>query len=331
MIDNFDDLVARCNRRRRRKMIRRSLIITAAILSVIAAAAAIEQWVLHDQSGTSVADISSPTAESNRSTQIPVAATKPSEPPAPTDVPKVQPEPLSHAVQTAPSPDKLASKERLYVLQLLSSVDYDKTAAALKKVPEIYRSGTFIYKVNNQYTLRYIDIFDPEAIPSLKQAFKEAGFHTPITYQYNPKRKPLAQDQTPSNAELQKIPMETDISKPPHTSSEPAPLFKVDTPSKPVSSNLVDAYAANPKYDTALAAARSFYAKGNYADAAVWAKKANQLNREGEDAWLLYAKSYFAQGRKNEAIGVLELYLNYKDSKSAGELLHTWKTTGGQK
>ncbi|MDD5159314.1 MAG: hypothetical protein PHI47_04635 [Sulfuricurvum sp.] len=99
-------------------------------------------------------------------------------------------------------------------------------------------------------------------------------------------------------------------------------LFEVNTQN---ASTPVDAYQNNPKYETALAAARDFYAKENFIEAAIWAKKANQLNREAEEAWLLYAKSYYAQGRKSEAIGVLELYLNYKDSKAASELLRTWK------
>ncbi|MFY9142791.1 tetratricopeptide repeat protein [Sulfuricurvum sp.] len=101
-------------------------------------------------------------------------------------------------------------------------------------------------------------------------------------------------------------------------------LFEVNTQSY---TNPVDAYKSNPKYETALAAARDFYAKENFVEAANWAKKANQLNREDEEAWLLYAKSYYAQGRKNEAIGILELYLNYKDSKAASELIRTWKLT----
>lgn len=84
-------------------------------------------------------------------------------------------------------------------------------------------------------------------------------------------------------------------------------------------------YQRAPKFETALAIARDFYIKEDYAQAAVWAKKANQMNREAEEAWLLYAKSYYAQGKKHEAIGVLELYLNYKDSKAATELVKSWK------
>lgn len=99
-------------------------------------------------------------------------------------------------------------------------------------------------------------------------------------------------------------------------------LFEVNTQS---ADTPLEAYQNNPKYETALAVARDYYTKQNFGDAAIWAKKANQMNREAEEAWLLYARSYYAQGRKSEAIGVLELYLNYKDSKAASELLRTWK------
>jgi cytoskeletal protein RodZ len=99
-------------------------------------------------------------------------------------------------------------------------------------------------------------------------------------------------------------------------------IFEVNTQ---MNDTPLDAYKNNPKYETALAVARNFYTNQNFVEAAVWAKKANQMNREAEEAWLLYAKSYYAQGRKNEAIGILELYLNYKDSKTATELIRTWK------
>lgn len=104
-------------------------------------------------------------------------------------------------------------------------------------------------------------------------------------------------------------------------------LFEVNTQSKATILDPSSAFNNSPKYETALTIARDFYTKNEFSDAAFWAKKANQMNREGEEAWLLYAKSYYAQGRKNEAIGVLELYMNYKDSKAASELLRTWKQT----
>lgn len=89
--------------------------------------------------------------------------------------------------------------------------------------------------------------------------------------------------------------------------------------------SLFKEYERSPRYESALALAKDFYLKGDYPNASVWSKKANQHNREAEEAWILSAKSYYAQGKKAEAIGVLELFLNYKDSKSASELLKTWK------
>lgn len=105
-------------------------------------------------------------------------------------------------------------------------------------------------------------------------------------------------------------------------------LFEVSSSAKNTAEDPLEAYRNRPGYDSAIAAARDMYAKGQFAEAAVWAKKANRFNREAEEAWLLSAKSYYAQGRKKEAMGVLELYLNYKDSRAATELLRTWKNSG---
>lgn len=110
-------------------------------------------------------------------------------------------------------------------------------------------------------------------------------------------------------------------------SALPAPkknLLEVTTSISDTES-LLSTYERMPRYESALAVAKDFYAKGDYPNASVWAKKANHHNREAEEAWILSAKSNYAQGKKAEAIGVLELYLNYKDSKAANELLKTWK------
>lgn len=119
----------------------------------------------------------------------------------------------------------------------------------------------------------------------------------------------------------------TPVTIAPPVATQPAPanrLLEVSNASAtPMSPE--QTYQRSPKYETALSIARDFYTKEEYAQAAVWAKKANQMNREAEEAWLLYAKSYYAQGKKSEAIGVLELYLNYKDSKAASDLIKAWR------
>lgn len=110
-----------------------------------------------------------------------------------------------------------------------------------------------------------------------------------------------------------------------HNSDPSEPIFNVSSQPKTAPLDPLSTFDKNPKYETAVAVARDYYGKNNFVEAAVWAKKANQMNREQEEAWLLYAQAYWAQGRKKEAIGVLELYMNYKDSKAASELYRTWK------
>lgn len=132
---------------------------------------------------------------------------------------------------------------------------------------------------------------------------------------------------TPITAPKAILPTPITITAPIAGKPSPAPtnrLLEVSNESTHPSTP-AETYQRAPKFETALAIARDLYTKENYVEAAVWAKKANQMNREAEEAWLLYAKSYYAQGKKSEAIAVLELYLNYKDSKAAAELIKTWR------
>jgi len=240
MIDNFDQLVARCTARRRSRMIRLSMLIVGTILFAIAAVAGYTMW-----------------RSSRDETSLP--------------------KPVSQPLKTAPTAPEAVLKPQ---------------------------SNTSV----------------PTAVETLPEAVAAPQTAAPI-----PKSAPIVNN-VPKAAALQansEKSANTPLSEP--VQSRKSRLFEVDTDPRAASLDPVSAYDRNPKYETALAAARDFYAKKEFSEAAVWAKKANQMNREGEEAWLLYAKSYYAQGRKNEAMGVLELYMNYKDSKAASELLHTWK------
>ena len=236
MIDNFDELIARCSARRRRRMIRLSLMITGTILLLVASVSGYLMWLETRQSPPREAP-----AVSARNTAIAAAPSAPA--------PEVNATP-------APAP----------------------AAVPAKQVPET------------------------AAMPASE-----------------PLRTPAP------------VRSETDPSPKPAPQAYPAPqgkVFEVSTSSKVPSADPVEAYRNRPGYDTALAVARARYAENDFAEAALWAKKANQLDREGEEAWLLSARAYYAQGRKKEAMGVLELYLNYKDSRAAADLLRTWKTAG---
>jgi hypothetical protein len=160
----------------------------------------------------------------------------------------------------------------------------------------------------------------PVAVPAAPQ---------PAALPQNATPPPVAVAKTPAAPLLAKTApvLAPAASTPPVAAPEPAKersetLFDVRSSQK---STPLEAYEASPRYETALAVARDYYAKNDFAGAVTWSKKANQLNREGEEAWLLSARAYHAQGRKSEAIGVLELYLNYKESKAAIEQLRTWK------
>jgi len=325
MIDNFDNLVARCNGLRRKRMIRLSFFISGGFILIIMMA------VLYIQS---TAPIVSKSPKKSLSTITP----------------KNNPSPIrststlqsQQAVQQSSEyslPVRDISKSRAFVVQLTSSKSFYDINASRHKIPPKYQSSLAIYAINGFYTLRYIDIYDHASLPQIIQYFKSLGFTAPTAHKYNPERIAISENNVPK---LNSIPPSTapisneipiPVTPPATVFATPAKsvsgnhLFSVQTSAKNTMADLINAYSSNPKYETALAITRDFYTQENYVDSAIWAKKANQMNREGEEAWLLYAKSYYAQGRKNEAIGVLELYMNYKDSKAASELLRTWKQT----
>ncbi|WP_456383510.1 hypothetical protein [Hydrogenimonas sp.] len=96
---------------------------------------------------------------------------------------------------------------------------------------------------------------------------------------------------------------------------------------------LVRQYDKFPRYATALKIANLHYEKGDYEKAALWARKANLIDRDDEAAWILYAKSEYALGNRERAKRILGLYLDYRDSIEARTLLLSWsgKETEGKR
>lgn len=320
MINNFDNLVARCTAMRRRRMIRFSLIITGILLALVALVALYVQWSILTQ-------VQKPAQKPSVTKLQPVSVT-------PTSVAStaVQQQNISYSL-----PMQDSTKTRAFVIQLTSSKSYADVNATRHRLPSKYLPSLAIYAINGFYTLRYIDIYDRASLPHAIEYFKSLGFSTPTAYKYNPERVAISDNAVPKLTtqpqSATRLDNEVPIPVAPPPSSAPAPVktlsgnrvFSVQTSTPNTTSDFITSYRNAPKYETALIIARDFYAQENYVDAAIWAKKANQLNREAEEAWLLYAKSYYAQGRKAEAINILELYLNYKDSKPASELVRTWK------
>jgi thioredoxin-like negative regulator of GroEL len=83
-----------------------------------------------------------------------------------------------------------------------------------------------------------------------------------------------------------------------------------------------------PSYETALRIATRMFESEDFKEASAWARQANQLDREQEEAWMLYAKSQYALGAKDQAMSVLKLYLDYRSSRAASALLEQWEKEG---
>ncbi len=84
-------------------------------------------------------------------------------------------------------------------------------------------------------------------------------------------------------------------------------------------------FAQRHSYDLAIQIARSYYNSGKYKKALKWAKKANALDRQQEEAWILYAKSLKKMGEDAKARQILRVYLDYKESSKARKLLKEWQ------
>ena len=94
---------------------------------------------------------------------------------------------------------------------------------------------------------------------------------------------------------------------------------------EPSTSQLEKLFAERHSYDLAIQVAKSYYNDGKYKKALAWAKKANALDREQEEAWILYAKSLKKMGEDEKALQILRVYLDYKESKNARKLLKEWQ------
>jgi len=84
-------------------------------------------------------------------------------------------------------------------------------------------------------------------------------------------------------------------------------------------------FAQRESYNLAIKIAREFFERKNYKEALQWAKRANKLDRSKEEAWILYARSLYALGKKEQARRILRLYLEYANSKEAQKLLREWR------
>ncbi|AXP08834.1 transformation system protein [Campylobacter hepaticus] len=76
-------------------------------------------------------------------------------------------------------------------------------------------------------------------------------------------------------------------------------------------SHLRKSFYENPSYEKALNLANKYFDIKAYKKSIFWALKANELNKEKQDSWLVFAKAKRALGEEKEAQSVLDAYVNY--------------------
>lgn len=82
-------------------------------------------------------------------------------------------------------------------------------------------------------------------------------------------------------------------------------------------------YTNNSHYCSALA--EKLYEDKYYKDAIKYALKANSIDSENEKSWIIFAKSKAKLGHKNDAIKILQTYLNSSPSKQVEFILEEIK------
>ncbi len=135
-------------------------------------------------------------------------------------------------------------------------------------------------------------------------------------------RKP-AEKEKPKRAIVKKAPPPKTTEKKELVESRNRPVLEI----KEVQDldTLIRQYEKYPRYGTAMKIASIYYERSDYENAALWARKANLIDRDNEEAWILYAKSEYALGHRERAKRILRLYLDYRDSVKARTLLLSWR------
>ena len=86
--------------------------------------------------------------------------------------------------------------------------------------------------------------------------------------------------------------------------------------------NILHRFQEDKNPALSLFLAKKYYELGDYEKASNYALITNQLNKEIEDSWLIFAKSLVKRGKKEKAIQLLREYINKSHSTNAAILLN---------
>ena len=214
-------------------------------------------------------------------------------------------------------------KHKCYALQFLTSTGkYYSKVIQLKK--RLEREGLSCY-IKSDGNSRYIFVrcnasyTQNELVPLLQRSKNEDVMIVKEECRFvsakpsSPKFLPERKTQPPlSKIAAKSTPSEqTDIEKP-----------SLILEAKPLSvQKLEQLFAKRQSYGLALQIARMYLQKKEFSKALMWAKKANNIDREKEGAWIAYAKALYGLGKKQKARRLLQIYLDFKESQKVKKVL----------
>jgi len=111
----------------------------------------------------------------------------------------------------------------------------------------------------------------------------------------------------------------------------------LDKPHKKIKLNIIDASSVDAYKDVekrfhmsrniedSLFLAKTYFRKGNYKKSEYWALQTNKLDSTIDESWIVFVKSKFKTGHKNEAINILKKYIKRTGSEQAISVLNTIK------
>ena len=86
--------------------------------------------------------------------------------------------------------------------------------------------------------------------------------------------------------------------------------------------SLINRFNATRNVILAVMVAEEFYEQKDYANSLKWALTANEIDSKNEKSWIMFAKSKAKQGKSDEAIHALQVFIqHFPNSNSAKSLL----------
>jgi len=123
------------------------------------------------------------------------------------------------------------------------------------------------------------------------------------------------------SSQQQAQPMPTPVAPKPQT----PPKIQMETKTASHVLLLEERFKRNGDFETALTLSEEYYKNSEYQKSLKWAVSANSIDSKNEKSWILFAKSSYKLGHKQDAIGALENFAKTGGSDQIKTLLRQLK------